>query len=179
MGYDLYSHRIPERTHEEIKSRMNETPVSGEGDLKDVMFSIETCWESIQFPWSNQFRYNMHLWPIILRMATVYGWKPVYPIEKYFLNDGLIVNDDEAKSLAIALDKAIPDIPDEIIEHDDQVFYEIKDEQDEKEIIKGLFDESLLEKSKKNYAISLSGEYCKDKLKRFIEFCRHGEFSIE
>lgn len=69
------------------------------------------------------FRWGRPYWIALLELAMRYGWQPMLesdpemmnfgPIGRYGWNRGEIVIDEDAKSLAAALERALPDIPDE------------------------------------------------------------------
>jgi hypothetical protein len=72
--------------------------------------------------------FNIFIWPLLLELAVSYGWKPAgtrAPIDiytgeimtgewdgSYCSNDGQVVIKEDAASLADALERALPDIPD-------------------------------------------------------------------
>ena len=125
MAYDLSSNRIQKKTKKEIKERCNIVSGVLEEELEDGKINmvqyINRLFTAMQYPFSNEFRFNIHTWPVLLRMATVYGWTPTHNIEEYFKMDGLIINDTEARLLADAVEKALPDIPNEVIERDNEI----------------------------------------------------------
>ena len=77
-------------------------------------------------------KFSRESWPKVLSLAMAYGWKPIgtHPAPRievwgldpedwdgtYLTNDGQIVVAEDALSLAIALEKALDDIPDFVIE---------------------------------------------------------------
>jgi hypothetical protein len=71
------------------------------------------------------FRWSVDYWPAVLELALHYGWKPISargegPTEcvcehvgSYCKNDGRIVTCEDAKAIATALEKALPEVPSE------------------------------------------------------------------
>ena len=123
------------------------------------------------------FHLNSTYWAKALEMAHKYGWKPegTRPPELnitnpeggpildwdggYFWNEGQEVTDTDAKGIADALEKAMPDIPDrDVLEH-------------KRSPTGGIPVDTPV-----NLFEWYSGE--KDYLREFIEFSRAGEFQI-
>lgn len=115
------------------------------------------------------FRFNIFAWREILMLAIDYGWKPkgtfenngkgeILPREEapdwsgtYFTNDGQIADQEDAKNLAEALEKALMDIPYKRIKHTEKISSPLK---------------------------YWSGKGGKKYIKAFIKFCKDGEFYL-
>jgi hypothetical protein len=67
----------------------------------------------------NNFRINVNAWPILLELAFHYGWNRIGTKSEtiadwdgtYLTNSGAYVTSEDAVNLAVALEKALPDIP--------------------------------------------------------------------
>ena len=96
------------------------------------LFSIHPSGQALEgenaYKIGDEARFGIDIWPVVLKLAQSYGWKPEGtqgpdyddPNLKmsddwdgnYLTNDGQIVTDDDAAALADALESALPDIPD-------------------------------------------------------------------
>jgi hypothetical protein len=103
MGYDLISYTVSELD----RTKFGEYPLFENGYISHFYIDI---------------------WPVLLKLAQAYGWKPAGT--RLYIGDGKdikrviewdgnyldmagqIVMDEDAASLADALDRALPDIPD-------------------------------------------------------------------
>jgi hypothetical protein len=127
-------------------------------------------------------------WSKLLELAVQHGWRPLgtvdpqkeeaAPVEgeddpsgdvevpmSYFLNDGLLVRPEDARALADALERALPDVPDhDALEH--------KTFTHPAEPGVRLIDAN----TPVNPFEWFSGK--KDRLREFIAFCRKGGFEI-
>src|SRR4051812_296752 len=56
------------------------------------------------------FAFSNTTWPNMLALANQYGWEPQET--NYFSNEGGLVCEEDAAALALALEKALDDIPD-------------------------------------------------------------------
>jgi hypothetical protein len=123
---------------------------------------------------AGDFGFTNTAWEHLLRLASLAGWQPAgtLPPEgagdwdgNYFTNDGQRVGDEDARGLAEALERALPDVPD----HDalgDKAFYH-----------PALPGVRLVDaRTPVNSFEWFAGQ--KDVLKRFIAFCRAGGFEI-
>lgn len=54
------------------------------------------------------FRWSIHYWRAVLELAQRYGWEPICGAD---LQVSGIVSSEDAKAMAVALEKALPDIP--------------------------------------------------------------------
>jgi hypothetical protein len=114
------------------------------------------------------FRFSNHAWRELLGLAYRYGWQPEHDAEHYILNDGNFVSSLEARSMATAIEAALPDIPDfNALEHKTHTL-----------TIPGLGEFSVFnswEEAKKVTALELFSGTAKDtQLRAFITFARHG-----
>jgi hypothetical protein len=96
------------------------------------------------------FQFNQSIWPAILKIAYEHGWQPKHKFSYYMSNDGNRVDSEETESLANALEAALN-------------FAREASSRGVRIMDKGL---------------DLTNEWLQDKLIRFIEFCRGGEFEI-
>jgi hypothetical protein len=114
----------------------------------------------------------------LLSLAEFYGWQPAGTTTPelqwtpghiwnggYFSNDGQTVAAADAHELAAALERALPDIPDE-----DLLANYRRDPTDDIRLppIPDGIDER----------VSFSGVECKSMIRDFIKYCRGGEFQI-
>jgi len=177
MGYDLFSNRVPRRTEKEIQ-RVIES-IENKTDAKDpiqIIGSFNDISDAIQYPFDNWFRFNIHSWPVLLRMAISCGWKPRSKLEEYLHNNGHIVTDEEAKELGSAIEKAIPDLSQE--SHPSiQTHYLFS--RRELRFVNKHIEWSMEKATPDSFTMYFGGEVWKRKLKTFVEFCREGEFSID
>ena len=133
-------------------------------------------------PW---FRWNIHCWPRVLRLAETFGWQPEgtdggllsdsneeAPKDwegNYLTNDFQVVKRTDALSMANALGKALPDIPDQEIDFENMHSIETLEELGDrvKEALSG----------GGNLLIFFSGQR-KKRLMDYIDYCRKGQFYI-
>lgn len=122
----------------------------------------------------DNFRWSLIWWAGLLNLAEYYGWKrmgTVIPDDlnwdgSYMMNDGQIVTTADAAGLANALERALPDVPEDI---DNPI--PIPDS-----VVEAL-TRSRQRHSRKYLLLMFSGEV-KDSLRQFILFCRKGGFGI-
>jgi hypothetical protein len=131
--------------------------------------------------------WNTYQWPLLLRLAKEYGWKPQGTTKPYWegepgepeweggytSNDQQVVAADDALGLAIALEKALPDIPD----------HEVSGARGGAVVLEEHIEETLLrelriaQEAQGNMFAAFSGG-SKLRLAEFISFCRSGGFII-
>jgi hypothetical protein len=129
------------------------------------------------------FGCNSRGWGDILRLAHLHGWIPVGTLAplmneggpwdgpwggRYCHTEGQRVTDDDALALADALERALPDLPDENLLADKEWVYRLPGGTELRGIAAGV-ETSLIER--------LSGD-AKPRLREFIAFCRAGGFTI-
>ena len=145
------------------------------------------------------FNSNITNWPRLLRLAQVYGWKPMGTVDSqvmseeeyarqpwdgsYHTNDHQIVQTEDAKNLADALEKALSDVKEKAPKHHLHAGQstEIKACKDYSEL-EALLKKALLtaahwEQLDEHETVMYWGG-SKQYLRYFIRFCRKGEFSI-
>jgi hypothetical protein len=142
-------------------------------------------------------RFNIDAWPMLLRMARSYGWKPagtqpgpdyadhnLKPTVEwdgtYLTNDGQVVMAEDAAALADAIERALPDIPDHEITgkmvslRPDQLKSEI-DLAFRDLIAEGM---SLIATNPDMSPYELFSGEMKQQVIGFIKLCRKGSFAI-
>ena len=129
------------------------------------------------------FWWNFFLWEKLLKIAVQYGWEPMgtdppqWDEEEtkentetkwcgsYLSNDFQSVNDKDAENLAMALERSLPDMPDE------DMMAPFSDTNG------GLLINRIGPSMKDTDFFS--GHESKEEVRKFILFCRTGGFSIE
>ncbi|HKY52889.1 MAG TPA: hypothetical protein VJM08_01235 [Anaerolineales bacterium] len=145
-------------------------------------------------------KFRREAWAKVLSLAMLYGWQPmgthpgsrieVYGLDPedwdgtYLTNDGQVVIAEDALSLAMALEKALDDIPDFNIELDRAP----KSQEDEDRLPEWLLPEEgiIIEEGSKEQQLNSPEihpfEYFAGDEKRhlidFIKFCQLGSFTI-
>ena len=145
------------------------------------------------------FRWNIWYWPPILSLAHNFGWQPAgtvfYPLTQadielhelsaedqahhqeimdewtgeYDSNSGQIVTTRDALNMAVALERALLEVPDEqLLEVDGDPSKEFLEKHRQR----------MREGNRQALLLQFSGKSNKDYLKSFIEFLRHGCFQI-
>ncbi len=130
------------------------------------------------------FACNHQGWRDMLDVACLHGWVPAGTLApsmneagpwegpwsgSYCYNEGQWVTDEDALALAEALDRTLPDIPDEDVIADKMVVCGRLPDGTELRGFKPGVETSLVER--------LSGR-AKPRLREFIAFCRAGGFAI-
>ena len=142
--------------------------------------------------------FSRQFWVKALELARSYGWKPkgtrppvgldLYELNtewhgRYLTNDGQLVNAEDARWLAAALEQSLNDIPDENLPTDWNSILRWEDDlpewlsPEEREIIEEELQDGLLDIMGMNPLEYFAGEE-KRHLKGFIRFCRLGSFEI-
>lgn len=103
-----------------------------------------------------EFRWNIHRWYALLRLAKQYGWKPEGTSHDdpdwngtYTANNYQVVCASDAANLADAIERALPDIPNYPADKQPQDFNDFE---------------------------WFAGD--KEYLREFIAYCRAGEFAL-
>jgi len=133
-----------------------------------------------------------------LELALCYGWRPLGTLPPstfdfhilnadwhgaYLTNDGQVVSAEDARSLAGALEKSLDDIPDNGPEMGWNLNFWLEDDlpewlsPDEKELIEDGLDEHSMGWVELHPFEFFAGSE-KERLIRFIRFCRLGSFTI-
>jgi hypothetical protein len=133
-----------------------------------------------------------------LDLAELYGWQPmgteppsVYDFHKlraeweggYFTNDGQMIKAEDARSLANALERALHAISDAKVEMDWNTKFWIEDDlpewlaPEEKDMVEDGIENELLDVLGFHPLEFFAGNE-KDYLKKFIKFCRMGNFIV-
>lgn len=109
MGYDLHS-LTPARDWEETAKEAQNAlrPLPEGASIDEVAASINEYYERLESA-GDYMRFNIHLWPVILRTAIAYGWQPEQELNYYLNNGGDTVNKEDARALASALEAALID----------------------------------------------------------------------
>jgi hypothetical protein len=120
------------------------------------------------------FAYNNTSWGHLLRLASTYGWEPAgtRPPKRcrtwdgnYVTNDGQRVTAADARRLADALEKALPDLPDhDALEH--------------KKKRVGQSEEFGIPWQTPTNPFEWFSGAGKERLRTFIAYCRAGGFTI-
>lgn len=142
--------------------------------------------------------FSRQFWAKALELAQFYGWKPLgtrppshldfYELcaewdGRYLTNDGQTLKEEDARSLAAALERALNDIPDEDLTTDWKSIFQLEDglpewlSPEEKEFIEEELQDGLLDIMGTNPREYFAGGE-KRHLKQFIRFCRLGSFEI-
>ena len=204
MGYDLISLAVEREEEGSGRDYLAEATKELDAIAKEKEFKALSVTEQIavmasitfegsrSWPNGKYFRWNMYYWPLVLKLAKIYGWHPMgtdgsatynailaedKEIAKkltdeweggYTGNARQIVTAKDAQALGVALEKALPDIPDHQIDFPNPVMMSAED-----------FLESL------TFAANAEGDpltyfsgVAKEKLKQFIGFCKKGDFQI-
>jgi hypothetical protein len=152
LGYDLY--KTGKISHPWILNAARSFSTSPPKDIKDVAALVNGLFRRLEDT-GLYFRFNQENWATVLHIAFDRGWRQEdMDFDYYLSNQGNLVSKKEAKALAEALEDALRDY-----------------EQDKKLTIYDS-DAATLEAE-----IDIDGRL-QDKLIRFIEFCRGGEFEI-
>lgn len=135
----------------------------------------------------SNFRFNVNAWPILLELAFHYGWNRLGTTakDKGYLNNDSSVTPEDAINLAIALEKALSDIP-EINDpslsasvwgsniHSGNANFE-KTFEDSKNYMNPPSGQDV-----SKLLLRFSGDEHRQKIKDFIDFCKKGEgFDIQ
>ena len=142
--------------------------------------------------------FSKQFWAKALELAQLYDWKPLGTRPpshldfhelcaewdgRYLTNDGQMVNAEDARSLAAALERSLNDIPDEDLTTDWNSMLQWQDDlpewlsPEEREFIEEELQDGLLDILGTNPREYFSGNE-KRRLKHFIRFCRLGSFEI-
>ena len=137
-------------------------------------------------------------WAKALELAGLYGWKPmgtrppsVHDFHElgaewngtYLTNDGQILKAEDALSLAVALERALDDIPDANVGMDWNSKFWVEDDLPEwlspweREFIQDGLEDELLDIMGTDPVEYFAGDE-KQHLKRFIRFCKLGSFVV-
>ena len=143
-------------------------------------------------------KFSRQFWAKALELAELYGWRSMgteppslYDFQQldadwdgnYLTNDGQMIKAKDALSLAIALEKALNDIPDDKVKMDwDRKFWLDDDlpewlSPDEKEMIEDGLENELLDIIGIHPLEFFAGAE-KYQLKQFVRFCRLGSFVV-
>ena len=143
-------------------------------------------------------KFSRQHWAKALELASLYGWRPMGtrppPVHDfhelgaewdgtYLTNDGQIIRAEDALSLAVALEKALDDIPDTNVEMDWNSKFWMDDDLPEwlspleKECIQGALEDELLDIIGMHPFEYFAGDE-KKHLRRFIRFCKLGSFIV-
>ncbi len=116
------------------------------------------------------FQWGITSWGNVLDLGTMFGWEESGThlelegedelVGNYWANDGQWVTDDDASTLADALERALCDIP--------------SDDSNEADPTGNLSQEDQA----KDALLKFFKGYEKDYLQEFISFCREGGFNI-
>jgi hypothetical protein len=142
--------------------------------------------------------FSKQFWAKALELAQLYGWEPLgtHPPShldfyelcaewdgRYLTNDGQLVKEEDAHSLAAALEQAMNDIPDEELTTDWNFVFQMEDElpewlsPEEREFIEEELQDGLLDIMGMNPRAYFAGKE-KRLLEQFVRFCRLGSFEI-
>ena len=104
---------------------------------------------------NGEFRFTGEGYSMALDLAKLYGWEPQGITGEdsrggYFSNDGQRVENEDALNIALALERALEDIPEAIIE----------------------------ERTEEDISPLLYWSGYKEDLRGFIDFCKEGAFRI-
>ncbi len=143
-------------------------------------------------------KFSRQHWAKALELARLYGWQPMgtrppsmvdFRILNadwdgtYLTNDGQVIKAEDALSLAVALEKALDDIPDDNIEMDWNPKFWIEDDlpewlsPEEKEFIEDGLEDELLDMMGIHPFEYFAGDE-KRHLAQFIRFCKLGSFVV-
>jgi hypothetical protein len=114
-----------------------------------------------------RFRWNIYHWPKLLKLAGQFGWELGENwVDRYCSNDFLVTAED-ARNLADALERALPDIPNEQVCAVKKI-----------DLPGGMTCTAFEGEPPENPLELFSGER-KQYLREFIAFCRNGAFRID
>ena len=143
-------------------------------------------------------KFSRQHWAKALELAGLYGWQPMgtrpppaHDFHElgadwdgtYLTNDGQIIRAEDALSLAVALERALDDIPDTKVEMDWNSKFWMEDDLPEwlspleKEFIQAALEDELLDIMGTHPFEYFAGDE-KQHLTRFIRFCRLGSFVV-
>ena len=143
-------------------------------------------------------KFSRQFWAKALELARIYGWKPMgtrppsthdfHSLNAdwngtYLTNDGQGIKAEDALSLALAIESALDDIPDDNIEMDWNPKLWIEDDlpewlsPEEREMIEDGLEEELLDVMGIHPLEYFAGDE-KYHLKQFIRFCKLGSFVV-
>jgi hypothetical protein len=149
-------------------------------------------------PTSISRRFSREFLEKALELACLYGWRPLgtHPPSildfhllnaewngTYLTNDGQIVSAEDARSLAVALEKSLDDIPDEGVTMDWSIKFWVDDDlpewlsPEERELLEDGLDEHSPGHLKVHPFAFFAGDE-KQQLVHFMRFCRLGSFTI-
>jgi hypothetical protein len=132
-----------------------------------------------------------------LGLARLYGWRPLgtrppvglnlYLLNAewdgaYLTNDGQVVSAEDARSLACALEKSLDDIPDDgmTMDWNSKLWQDDLPEwlsPDEREFVEDGLEEHAMGWAELHPFVFFAGSE-KERLMRFIRFCRLGSFTV-
>ena len=142
--------------------------------------------------------FSRQFWAKALELAGLYGWKPTgtrppsridfYEIGAewdggYLTNDGQMVKAEDARALAVALERSLDDIPNENLPLDWMSMFRQENDlpewlsPEERELIEEELQDGLLDIMGVHPIEYFAGDE-KRHLKEFIRFCRLGSFEI-
>lgn len=142
--------------------------------------------------------FSRQFWSKALELAGWYGWKPLGTRQpshidfynlgaewdgRYLTNDGQTVKTEDARALAVALERSLDDLPDENLPIDWNAIVQEEDDlpewlsPEEREIIEEGLQDGLLDIMGMSPLEYFVGDE-KRHLKEFIRFCRLGSFEI-
>jgi len=134
------------------------------------------------------FRFSIGAWRSALALASEYGWEHWHTPAYYMVNDGQPVSADEADEIADALERALPNVPDEGPARSTVTPEEYQWAHEHGELPPDLTGEELRERMLQAVMSTtaapeperLEEEWAgsRDYLEKFVEFCRYGEFNV-
>ncbi len=180
MGYDLTSLKMEKE--EKAKGRNDEVyfaegkeriaamektkKYQGFSPVQQISAMSFCLYGALTFPNGCHFRFSVHYWPLMLKLAILYGWESGTDF-------GQTVSDADAMALASSLEKSLPDIPDHDVPIEEPSMIDCSEGPGR--IFDALNEAHAGERNPFTYFAGIK----KQKIVNFIGFCKMGAFRIE
>ncbi len=176
MGYDLTCLDVPEPPRHELERLMKEAMDSALRKTGDPVMARQAGFDAGAATGA-YFRFNYVAWPKALELARFYGWESEHDAQYYLPNDGQVVSAEDAKKLAVALERAVASLARIAPMHKSYGVLPLNQAVPEIEGTDGLGGVAV--GPRKDLAPVAFWADNPDKLRHFIRFARQGAFRIE
>ncbi|NIR29183.1 MAG: hypothetical protein GWN84_07680 [Gammaproteobacteria bacterium] len=173
MGYDLESKAFPALSEDEQQNLLGRIMRNAVSRFPfDPIKAIQAMWDGYAET-GRYFRFNIVAFPKLVELAERHGWRPakrLFPDADDFRYVGCgEVSAEDARSFADALERALDALND---------VEPMQPPYGETEVIPGTGIMGIGPRGDLSPEAFWSGRAAKEKIRRFIQFARHGAFTI-